>query len=841
MSSFEKYVNAGGLGFQDGTQAFNSDQLVEPHETPPLRLDSALQVRVAAHLTLDASYDATKRPGYEIVYKNLQSTITETLERLEALRTIESLSIDAYLTELEHVQKLFKAPLNSHSNRPDLSMWEESPRESVHYGCVLRELYLPVLAYMEEYASKCSQQERMYIVDALSAHIKKTIKYEPYDLDSASEIFSTMMNIGGDAGLPKVGETITDLRHSSMESVSLPMQASVEHTASHRESQMWGYMPDYDILAYDDSNEYQRFYKRLALDIAAHGDNNPALAVQTLIPLLAYESEGCLHTYLQAFERLGIQYSAPYLLESVKSDDVLQRRISAELLYHMEVARVGITSTKGVEYFGKVYHLMCEADPNFFRNLVAVEGAYVERIDNQGSIGVFDPKGTLLSRFQLDLETDTKLVEALTQEITSGDVFLPKADETTEQRKIREAFLQTFLAGYGATSEQIGVRTSIYLNSLALHEQGWFIMYYSNAEVEEQARLEDFIRSYGELGLKVFLALDYGKTGDALLNYLDESATPEQDKKALLLHFSQIANRALEWRMFFEGITAEMAISRPMGLGLNAGVSRHMDMAKVAMGEPLDNTALLRGDTFDYNFAADLHEALIRKNVEFIQAALAIERGDGGDVTMNELLETMRAIAYAMHVVTGLYKDDSTLKLEEDGIRVTPEYADVTQTELIEDARTTWILSDSQTNDRVTITIRPRATVGVGEYTGGEARIQFRVKNAGGDEVRISFDQSTLEISQPDRPPQASLDFGVTLARHPDVAASGDAPTVSNISRHTPISANRYASASVGRVLSLAEGSEGGHNEGSFSPRAVTQFEPLANSVLDYLFEKYGD
>jgi len=46
-----------------------------------------------------------------------------------------------------------------------------------------------------------------------------------------------------------------------------------------------------------------------------------------------------------------------------------------------------------------------------------------------------------------------------------------------------------------------------------------------------------------------------------------------------------------------------------------------------------------------------------------------------------------------------------------------------------------------------------------------------------------------------------------------------------------------YSTEAVGRVLSLVEGSEGGHNEDSFNrdPDVAKHFEDIANSFIEYI------
>ena len=48
-----------------------------------------------------------------------------------------------------------------------------------------------------------------------------------------------------------------------------------------------------------------------------------------------------------------------------------------------------------------------------------------------------------------------------------------------------------------------------------------------------------------------------------------------------------------------------------------------------------------------------------------------------------------------------------------------------------------------------------------------------------------------------------------------------------------------YPSQRVGRVLQLVEGSEGGHNEASFSPEAVENLESIAKKFVNFMERKF--
>jgi hypothetical protein len=534
-------------------------------------------------------------------------------------------------------------------------------------------------------------------------------------------------------------------------------------------------------LMYDELNGIRKLHSTICDYVTSveWDAKSKANIVTTLSKTLSYRSQGSLNSYVYAFEHLGADVSYPFLLENLKSPDTLTRRFSAEVLYKLEMGKIGITSEQGVQYFDKIYQLIKETDPDFFVNLYGDTGAYVFRVDNNGSIGVFNSENKLLGYFKLDLESSDTVVQAPICEVLSKDVFLAKADETPEERHIRESFLQLYLTGYSSLYEQINIATGIKLNSLDLHEQGWFIAYYSQATPEQKKRLIDLVKLEGELGLKVFLALDYGESGDEILNFEENIDVPREYKQALFAEFYRIATSAKELRSVFEQL-----------------------------------------DTPDYSVSSDIHEALVRKCAEYFRAALMIEKGLGGDISRHELLENMKAVSFALDTLKGLYGQNSSLKLTKREAPIS-EYINAGGNSVLkENARFAWTLEDSMNGASVNINIRPEAAAAHGRQPRGEARINFKVFDPKTNmTVRIGVDKSDYYVlTQPDGQPVLSLDLG-TLSGKENTGAR--------------------ATESVGRILSMVEKSQGGHNERSFSQKGVVQFRPIAKRFEEYLENRY--
>lgn len=529
-------------------------------------------------------------------------------------------------------------------------------------------------------------------------------------------------------------------------------------------------------------NKYADLQKFIISSVVnKHAGADTASEASEFLVSLIPAAGGMGDSFREAFEKLGTNNSHRVLLEALKNENELSRKMSAEILFRLEVGKIGITDREGVKYFDKVYQLATANDPEFFVRLYRQGNAYVRRLDTQGSIGVFN--GTddrLLGRFQLQLESPETLVKAPVSEITSRDVFLPKADETVEERRIRESMLQLYLAGYGKIFDQVDRQTGIKLSSLDLHEQGWFISYYSTATPEQHQVLTTFIKRYGELGLKAFLALDYGESGDSILNYINESAGNESQQLTLFSQFHKISVRAMEWRRVFE---------------------------QAELGSAL-------------KFSAEIHEALLRKSSEYFRAALMIERGEGGTVTWEELLQSMQQISFALDALRGLYDKGSSLVLEkpkgEKGTnpQVLAEAIDKKSKVVAEGALTTWTLVDTKSGTRVVVSVRPQATIK------GEARMNFRVVNEGkGVMARIGVDLSNHGGSEDGKEgvPAVSLDLG-----------TGSVDKANRV----------FPSQQVGNILEMVEGSEGGHNEGSFSSNVAEHFEDIAHAFVNYMEQR---
>lgn len=645
----------------------------------------------------------------------------------------------------------------------------------------------PALRRIEGYSREMNHADKISIMESLTRYVCNNYGYYKVNQVEAALIAGSMLNVAGTDSFPYILRIIRHVTNYAYSVNNNDEDYIQKEERSETDPYVRSFYCDakdyyYDtFLEFDEPSQYFCL-AYLIKDVGTRQwlEEDKKSVVLFLCDIASLNSEGNVHNFADVFQSIGVEYSVPALLRNLESEDLFTRRMSAVILYRLEIGNVGITSSEGVEYFNKIYCLAKAGDEDFLVNLYKQGNAFVKRIDSEGSIGVFDGNKTLLGFFKLDLAAKGQKVDAPVFEIASKDVFLPKADETEEQRAEREKLLEFFLKQYEGLYGQIYEKTGIRLSNLKLYEQGWFVIYFSKASEDEKERFLKFLGDQGELGLKVFLALDYGGTGEEILNYSNSSRASQETQNEVLLNFYNISNRAFEWRKVFE---------------------------KAEEGLPC-------------TFSAEVHEALIRKSSEYFRSALAIEQGRGGDVDERELLRSMESVCFALDELRELYSDNSDLSLER--TQKQAECADKECTHMIADARTTWSFVNNITGTRITVSVRPEQTFQQGNRPGGEARMNFRIVNKDkGFETRIGIDLSDYGeyIGIMGKPPVVSLDLGTGV-----------------IDKEADI----YPSQRVGRVLGLVEGSEGGHNEASFSTSAALHFEAIAKGFNGYISGRFA-
>ncbi len=626
------------------------------------------------------------------------------------------------------------------------------------YYYALNEAYLRVLLTIEDYAVAHPNE-----VDSLLSGIVEfaslNYDYQVADFDRVEALVTTMLTIGGADALAY----IADLEDGLYAKAPANMQKFLQDDAS-------------QISLYDSAS--RRFHAEslhshilaAARSVDFNDEDAPSVA-KFFINDVSNRSLYCIDDYKSLVEKLGPDYSVPLLLNNLRSENVLTRGLAAEALFSLELGRVGVTED-GVNYLGKLYDLGRYNDPDFF----------VRRLNSSGLLGVLSPVDGIQGVFDLNLESTESILQAAVKKLVSEDLFMPKADESRADRQQREEYTRLFIENYENISESILENTDLRLNSLQLHEQGWFLMYYiglQNADdTEGISRLEKFVKKYGDLGLKSFLALEYGGSGETLLAFAESPNLSDEAKNAIFRNYYGMVNEAFNWRTVFTNLE----------------------------------------DSVGVEFAAQAHEAFIRKSSEFLHAAGIIAKGEGGDVAMPELLAHMHILTFSMRALHELYTVDSRLKLES-----SPQYKTEYDKEgtRIEAALSSYSLVDKDSELRVTVSVRSTPTVTTGRNVGGEARINFAVTNlANGDIARIGFDLSDPSVYSEDsnKLPVVSLDLGVG---RPDRQA------------------DIWPSQRVGRVLNLVKDTEGGHNQRSFSPDIADEFPNIAKAFKRHMDSKF--
>lgn len=234
----------------------------------------------------------------------------------------------------------------------------------------------------------------------------------------------------------------------------------------------------------------------------------------------------------EALQKKGADLAADKLLALLHKIDSDKTHISA-LLYRLEFGQIGI-SDDGVKYLEKMYDLEDLNRPEYF----------VQRLTASGEIGIFDENRVLQKYFELgDLASSEKTVKPKVHDFVYETLFRPRANETEQERDEREQYLKEFKENYfHFYDDEFFAQTGVRFNNLEFEEQGWFLMYYRQAEEETKARLIDFVKKHREAGLKSFLSLEYNdQNGDTIL-FLEGKLEP-QDFKKLFAKYLQIQNK----------------------------------------------------------------------------------------------------------------------------------------------------------------------------------------------------------------------------------------------------------------------------------------------------------
>ena len=745
---------------------------------PPIflsRKEKSAPLRLHAGWRWFSHEEEKNQPEYIEEKEIFGSRAASILEVVEKLENEHDTSPESWINAVRDAYSIYSEAIANQKNFDS--------KKRISDAFVMEEIFMPLIQRMEkifegesleiknelleklgEFAIEACMGEKEVIDEKMTKRL--TISENPYTNPFTSECIITMVNIGGAESMEKVERLFTGLDELDKKLFK-------------------DYEKKYPLEPGDDYYYRFKFIHAVINEAIVKrdwGDDQAKQIAKSLSKLMLLVPTdgalGSLRYFQNSFEKLGVENSLPVLIENLKNEDQLTRKLSARILYSLEIGKISITD-RGVKYFDTNYVLKKEGDPNFLLSLLKEPGAHVGRIGPNGEIGIHDGDGRLLGSFGLQLEERKKEIMAVVMIIGSKDFFLPKADETDEERKNRELMTEVLLSGYRDRLDRLFEETGVRLNSLELYEQGWFVLSYEEANEEEKKRLVNFVREYGDLGLKTFLVADYGGTAKDILDFAESSGSSKEEKLSVMEYFFKISNEAYQWRKSLENIEK------------NNG----------------------------YNFAVEAHEAFIRKACEFFKAAMLIEKGQGEGVTMEKLQEAMRSVAYSLGVLRGLADESVPLRVE--SIEHHDGFLDEKQEIPSENVRTTWVLKEDRSGSRLVVTVRPEQTFAEADGSKGEGRINLKVVNKEQDvEMRIAFDMSTFSKEKGlEEEPRVSLDLGV-----------GESYYRSGV----------YPTARLGEVLSLVERSEGGHNEASFSTSSSRRFGEVAKTFKDYMTRRFS-
>ena len=202
--------------------------------------------------------------------------------------------------------------------------------------------------------------------------------------------------------------------------------------------------------------------------------------------------------------------SAEELLSALDDEDDFVRKIITNVIHRIEFGRIGI-SAEGVKYLEKMYDLGEYNNSDY----------HVSRLTDNGEIGVFNKEKELIKYFELEnLSSNKKEIKANVLDFTYNTLFFGRANENEDEKQKRLKYLDEFKNNYyKIANDKIFEQTGVRLNNLSFKEQGWFVIYFNEADEDSKEELKKFVLKFGENGIKTFLAMESDEcNGDKILN-----------------------------------------------------------------------------------------------------------------------------------------------------------------------------------------------------------------------------------------------------------------------------------------------------------------------------------
>jgi len=227
-----------------------------------------------------------------------------------------------------------------------------------------------------------------------------------------------------------------------------------------------------------------------------------------------------------------INYSGTKLLELLKNKNTTIKKRASDFLKRLEFGQINI-SENGVKYLEKTYDLEDNNNPEYS----------TQRLTAKGDIGIFDNNKILQKYFNLgDLSSEEQTIKPEIHSLVYETLFLEKENEIPEEKKIREKYLQEFKENYfNFYDDEFWIKTKVSFNNLDFKEQGWFLIYYRQANKEKKEDLITFVSEHKENGLKTFLSLEFGENmGDNILSLGEKLKSHPELSQHLFYEYNNI-------------------------------------------------------------------------------------------------------------------------------------------------------------------------------------------------------------------------------------------------------------------------------------------------------------
>jgi hypothetical protein len=239
-------------------------------------------------------------------------------------------------------------------------------------------------------------------------------------------------------------------------------------------------------------------------------------------------------------ERIDPHHSAFKLLKGLQEGDD-SKEVRSIILQNLEAGRIQLSQT-GVRYLGQSYALNAE---------YLQEGFSVSRLNPDGLVGIFNKEKQLLGFFKLDLQDPKSAhnVDMLSK-VSTEHLFHGTGEGTFSTAAAKAEYMHLFNRHFFAIfNRDFFQNTGVIVNNLSLQEQGAYIFFEASTDKLTAERAHNFIRRYGENGIRAFLSIHKNPTmGEAILS-LGESLPPET-AELLFLRYAQIVASTKEIKSF---------------------------------------------------------------------------------------------------------------------------------------------------------------------------------------------------------------------------------------------------------------------------------------------------